>query len=87
MDPSIDLGTVRNVATALLIGALIGIEREKHKTDEGGDEATGGLRTFILFSQVGAIAGWMSQTANMPWLLVSGLVAVTTPVVAGYTWS
>ena len=84
MDPSVDFNTVRDFATALLIGALIGIEREKHKTDEGGEVATGGLRTFILFSQVGAIAGWMSQVANVPWLLVAGLVVVTIPVVAGY---
>jgi uncharacterized membrane protein (DUF4010 family) len=46
--------------------------------------ATGGLRTFILFSQVGTIAGWMSQVANVPWLLVAGLVVVAIPVVAGY---
>jgi uncharacterized membrane protein (DUF4010 family) len=83
MDPSVDFGTVRDFATALLIGALIGIEREKHKTAEG-EVSTGGLRTFILFSQVGAIAGWMSQVANVPWLLVAGLVVVAIPVVAGY---
>ena len=78
-----DFNTVRDFATALLIGALIGIEREKRKTEEG-DVATGGLRTFILFAQVGAIAGWLSQAADMPWLLVGGLVAVAVPVVAGY---
>jgi len=83
MDPTVDFNTVRDFATALLIGALIGIEREKHKTEEG-DVATGGLRTFILFAQVGAIAGWMSRAANMPWLLVGGLVAVAVVVVAGY---
>jgi uncharacterized membrane protein (DUF4010 family) len=83
MDPAVDFSTARAFATALLIGALIGIEREKHKTDEG-DVGTGGLRTFILFAQVGAIAGWMSQAANMPWLLVGGLVAVAVPVVVGY---
>lgn len=81
MDPALDFNTVKDFATALLIG--IGIEREKHKTEEG-DVATGGLRTFILFAQVGAIAGWMSQAANMPWLLAGGLVAVAVPVVAGY---
>lgn len=83
MNPTVDFNTVRDFATALLIGALIGIEREKHKADEG-DVATVGLRTFILFAQVGAIAGWMSRAANMPWLLVGGLVAVVAPVVAGY---
>jgi uncharacterized membrane protein (DUF4010 family) len=84
MDPAVDFSTARDFATALLIGALIGIEREKHKTDEGDVVATGGLRTFILFAQVGAIAGWMSRAANLPWLLVGGLAAVALTVVAGY---
>ncbi len=83
MNPAVDLNTLKDFGTALLIGALIGIEREMRKTEEG-DVATGGLRTFILYAQVGAIAGWLSQAANMPWLLVGGLVAVTGPVVTGY---
>jgi uncharacterized membrane protein (DUF4010 family) len=83
MDPAMDLNTVKDFATALLIGALIGIEREKRKA-ESGDGATGGLRTFILIAQVGASAGWISQAASMPWLLVGSLAAVTTLVLAGY---
>ncbi len=83
MNPAVNIDTVWNFATALLIGALIGIEREKRKIEDG-DSATAGLRTFILFAQVGAMAGWLSQVTNMPWLLVSGLVAVAVPVVAGY---
>jgi hypothetical protein len=82
MDSTVDFNTVRAFATALLIGGLIGIEREKRKTEEG--DVADGLRTFILFAQVGAIAGWLSQAANMPWLLVGGLVAVAVPVVVGY---
>jgi uncharacterized membrane protein YhiD involved in acid resistance len=54
MDPALDFNTVRDFATALLIGALIGIEREKRKA-ENGNGATGGLRTFILIAQVGVI--------------------------------
>jgi uncharacterized membrane protein (DUF4010 family) len=83
MDPATNFDTVKAFATALLIGALIGIEREKRKTEEG-NLATGGLRTFIVVAEVGAIAGWMSHVANMPWLLIGGLVTVAVPVVAGY---
>jgi uncharacterized membrane protein (DUF4010 family) len=79
----VDFNTIKDFATALLIGALIGIEREKRKTEDG-DVATGGLRTFVLFAQAGAIAGWLSHAANMPWLLAGGLVAVAVTVVAGY---
>jgi uncharacterized membrane protein (DUF4010 family) len=79
----VDVETIQNFAIALLIGALVGIEREKRKIDDG-QLATGGLRTFILVAEVGAIAGWMSQAAAMPWLLVAGLAAVALPVIAGY---
>lgn len=43
MDLTTDLDTVKAFATALLIGALIGIEREKRKTEEGLTGLTGGL--------------------------------------------
>ena len=83
MDPALDLKTVRDFATALLIGALIGVEREKRKA-ENGNGATGGLRTFILIAQVGASAGWLSQAASMPWLLVGSMAVVMMLVLAGY---
>jgi uncharacterized membrane protein (DUF4010 family) len=81
--PTLDQGVVGDFAVALLIGALVGIEREKRKTEEG-DVGTGGLRTFILFALVGAIAGWLSHALAMPWILVGGLVAVAMAVVVGY---
>ena len=45
MNDGLDLGTIRNFGTALLIGALVGIEREKHKSAEA-EAGIGGLRTF-----------------------------------------
>jgi uncharacterized membrane protein YhiD involved in acid resistance len=83
MDPAVEFSTITDFATALLIGALIGIEREKRKA-ETGDGATGGLRTFILIAQVGASAGWISQAASMPWLLVRSLAAMPALMLAGY---
>ena len=83
MDPGSDFDSVRDFATALLIGAMIGIEREKRKAESGAG-ATGGLRTFILIALVGASAGWLSKTTSTPWLLVVSLVAVTVLVLAGY---
>jgi uncharacterized membrane protein (DUF4010 family) len=83
MFPALDQAVVGDFALALLIGALVGIEREKRKAEEG-DVGTGGLRTFILFALVGAIAGWLSHVLAMPWLLVGGLAAVALAVVAGY---
>jgi uncharacterized membrane protein (DUF4010 family) len=83
MDHGLDLGIVQEFATALLIGALVGIEREKRKSEEG-DIGAGGLRTFILVSQVGAIAGWLARTFNMPWLVIGAVAVVSVPVVASY---
>ena len=53
MSPIVDVQAVWNFATALLIGALLGIERERHKRGHD-DVAIGGLRTFILFALIGA---------------------------------
>ena len=50
----------RDFAFALLIGALIGLEREKRKSLEQ-DHSIGGIRTFILFAQTGAMAAWLSR--------------------------
>ena len=54
MPPVVDLEAVWNFATALLIGALLGIERERPKREH--DEQTiGGLRTFTPISLIRAL--------------------------------
>jgi uncharacterized membrane protein (DUF4010 family) len=63
---ALDPYAARDFAIALLIGALIGIEREKRKREEGGHEI-GGIRTFILFSQAGALSAWFSRQLASPW--------------------
>jgi uncharacterized membrane protein (DUF4010 family) len=83
MYDTLDLDTVRNFATAVLIGALVGIEREKRKSAEP-EPGIGGLRTFILIALVGAIAGWLADELHMPALLVAMLVLVGAAVLAGY---
>lgn len=83
MNNELDLGTIRNFGTALLIGALIGIEREKHKSAEP-EAGIGGLRTFILLALLGAIAGWLADALHMPALFVAVVVVVGAAVLAGY---
>jgi uncharacterized membrane protein (DUF4010 family) len=86
MPPVVDLEAVWNFATALLIGALLGIERERHKREH--DEQTiGGLRTFILFALIGALGGWLSLALDSPWILAAALLASLAPVLAGYVIS
>jgi len=86
MHPAVDLEAVWNFATALLIGALLGIERERHKREH--DEQTiGGLRTFILFALIGALGGWLTLVLDSPWILAAALIASLAPVLAGYVIS
>ena len=86
MSPELDFATVWNFATALLIGALLGIERERHKREH--DEQTiGGLRTFILFTLIGALGGWLTRELDSPWILAASVLAALAPVLAGYVIS
>jgi uncharacterized membrane protein (DUF4010 family) len=71
-------------ATAILLGALIGIEREKRKAEEEKTGHIAGLRTFILLALLGAAAGWLSRTLSTPWILAAALLIVGAVVVAGY---
>src|SRR5262249_61337540 len=82
MNGGLDLTTFRNFGTALLIGALVGIEREKHKSVEA-EAGIGGLRTFVLLALLGAIAGWLADALHMPALFVAVVVVVGAAVLAG----
>lgn len=77
LDLAIDL------AVALLIGALVGIDREK-KLEEEGSPGIGGIRTFILYSEVGAVAALLSRYQQNPWIFITAVVCVVASVVAGY---
>jgi uncharacterized membrane protein (DUF4010 family) len=83
MDASPDFVLVRNFFIALLIGALVGVEREKHKTATA-ELTFGGLRTFILFSEAGAVSAWLSVQLGAPWIFAFALFAVAAVVTVGY---
>ncbi len=70
-------------ATAILLGALVGIEREKRKSEEAAGHIAG-LRTFILLALLGAMAGWLSQHYAAPWILVVTLLITGAFVAVGY---
>ena len=74
---------LRNFAIALFIGALIGIEREKKKEQET-HAGIGGLRTFILFAEAGALAAWISRTQQAPLVFVGVGALVCAVIIAGY---
>jgi uncharacterized membrane protein (DUF4010 family) len=80
---SVDTRLLFNLAAAVLIGALVGIEREKSK-GRSGNVGIGGLRTFILFSLTGALAAWLSQALGSALVLVAAVLGVTALLIAGY---
>jgi uncharacterized membrane protein (DUF4010 family) len=68
---------------ALLIGALVGIERERKKVGDHAD-SLGGLRTFILFAEAGAISGWLSRELESQWPFAVAALMVGALIVVGY---
>jgi uncharacterized membrane protein (DUF4010 family) len=80
--PELDATAIQAFGIALLIGALIGLEREKHHAPDETDAP--GLRTFILIAEIGAIAGWLGQSLASPWIVAAALLAASAMVVAGY---
>jgi len=62
MDGTLDLELMRNFAIALFIGALVGLEREQKKPRGG----SGGIRTFILYAEAGAVSAWLAIQLASP---------------------
>jgi uncharacterized membrane protein (DUF4010 family) len=83
MPGSVDTRLFFNLAAAILIGALVGVEREKSKAGSA-NVGIGGLRTFILFSLTGALAAWLAQALGSALVLVAVVLAVTALAIAGY---
>ena len=81
MTIDLDLASLQNFAIAILIGALIGIEREKRRETE---ETIGGIRTFILLAMLGAVGGFLSQQFDTVWPLVVIVALGALIVVAGF---
>lgn len=83
MELSPELQVVRDFFIALMIGALVGVEREKRKAEKH-EIAFGGLRTFILFAEAGAVSAWLSLQLGSPWLFVVTILAVAVVVAIAY---
>ena len=87
MEPMEDqqlLATAGNFAIAILLGALVGVEREKRKSEEEDTGHIAGLRTFTLLALLGAVAGWLSRETSSPWILAAAVLVVGTLITAGY---
>jgi len=81
MTVELDLATLQNFAIAILIGALIGIEREKRRETE---TTIGGIRTFVLLATLGAVGGFLATQFESVWPLMIVVMVAGVTVIAGF---
>ena len=84
MDQQQLIAVAGDFAIAILLGALVGIEREKRKAEEQEPGHIAGLRTFTLLALLGAAAGFLSKNLSSPGILAAALLIVGAFIVAGY---
>ncbi len=72
------LALLPEFATALAIGLLIGLERERHPNGKAG------LRTFAIVAMSGAAAAAIADARGTPELIAVGLAAVCLTLIAAY---
>jgi uncharacterized membrane protein (DUF4010 family) len=77
-----DFRVLQAFGTALFIGALVGTERTQHRQGEPAGFA--GVRTFILFAELGALLAFLSGRMHSLVPFGIGLVCVTLVVTAAY---
>ncbi len=58
-------------AIAICLGMLIGLERERTRSEEGG----AGVRTFALITLAGAIAGYLERDLGLSWFALVLFIA------------
>lgn len=73
-----ELATLPRYAVALMLGLLMGLERERSPA------AKAGLRTFALTALFGVLAAHLATTLGTPWLIGAGLLTVGGIIVTAY---
>lgn len=77
-----DFGILLHFLTAIALGALIGIERQRQKS--GG---FAGLRTFVMISFLGALTAFLYQELNYSLILVLTFLSIVALITASYVFS
>lgn len=83
MNFTLDIQVVHQFGIALLIGALMGIEREKRKALKQGPSFAG-IRTFMLMAEMGAVSAWLSIQTHVPAIFAVALGGVLVQVTVAY---
>ncbi len=79
----IDISIAQRFLVALLIGALVGVEREKSQV-AAGYRTIAGLRTYILLALLGSLSAWLAQFLGSPLLFVVAFAMVSLAAMAGH---
>jgi len=77
------LELARSFLAALLIGVLVGIEREKKRHAEP-SHTIGGIRTHALLALAGGASAWLSRELQFAWIFVVVLGSVGAMAVASH---
>ncbi len=76
--------TIINLAVALLLGAIVGLERGWGARDQKSGERIAGIRTFALIGLLGGLSAVLSE-AITPWAFPVLLLSVVTMGIVGYS--
>ncbi|QEL64894.1 hypothetical protein OTERR_14180 [Oryzomicrobium terrae] len=76
---NVGLEFAQGFLTALGLGLLMGLERERRTTSRAG------LRTFGLTALLGAVCALLASHFDAPWLIGAGLLAVAAMMIASYS--
>lgn len=75
--PETTLELFTNFGLALLLGAFMGLERERSRAPAAG------MRTFPLISLFGAVSAYLTQLADTPLVVAGGLLGIIALAVSG----
>jgi len=76
-----DLDWALRFSTALGLGLLLGLERERKRDAE---QLFGGVRTFALIALLGALGAFLERELDQSWLVVTAFVALSALVIMSY---
>lgn len=74
------LKTFSQFGLAVLVGILLGLERELRD----GGRSTPGIRDFVLFSLIGAFSAHLAALYDAPWFIALGFTGLLALVLSGF---
>ncbi|MBD3807613.1 MAG: MgtC/SapB family protein [Epsilonproteobacteria bacterium] len=77
-----DLGFIQNIVLSIVLGLLIGLQREMHIIYSQKERDFGGTRTFAIISLLGFLSGWINKI--YPHAFVVFVVVFSLMLIAAY---